>query len=248
MSEAVGGVAKMCTICGTDVANKPRTKDAKGRYVCKECVERAQQAKAAKAQADAAPSVRESGAVAAVPLASDNTFLLDMAKPAIPKGKVMCPSCGKAMGEEAVICVSCGFNKSKNEKLHVQVLKPKIEKAPKSARHTSIEDRQPMITGIVTLLITLGCGALAWGDSSGGGAFVALLALRLIVGGIGVWIRWNAFEEGLLPFLMCVFVPFYDIYFVYFKSGNTTMKWLYPVMWVGVVMFAAVRLHAAGMI
>jgi hypothetical protein len=249
MSEAVGGVAKMCTICGTDVANKPRTKDAKGRYVCKECVERAQQAKAAKAQAEAAPVAVKAGPKSAAEVqAGDNSFLLDLAKPEIPKGKVMCPSCGKAMSEEAVICVSCGFNKTKNEKLHVQVLKPKIEKATKMQRQATIEDRQPMITGIVTLLITLGCGALAWGDSSGGGAFVALLVLRLIVGGVGVWIRWSAFEEGLLPFLMCLFVPFYDMYFVYFKSGNSTMKWLYPVMWVGVVMFGAVRLHAAGLL
>jgi membrane associated rhomboid family serine protease len=38
---------KVCVICGEDCLNKPRTKDAKGRYFCKACYERAATAAAA---------------------------------------------------------------------------------------------------------------------------------------------------------------------------------------------------------
>ncbi len=183
MSEAVGGVAKMCTICGTDVANKPRTKDAKGRYVCKECVERAQQAKAAKAQAEAAPVAVKAGPKSGAEVqAGDNSFLLDLAKPEIPKGKVMCPSCGKAMSEEAVICVSCGFNKTKNEKLHVQVLKPKIERE-RSRGLSFVNAATAPLFAIIGSAICGVIGALVWGG---------------IAYGTGYQIGWIAIGVGAL--------------------------------------------------
>src|SRR5262245_37233781 len=35
-----GTVEKICTFCGEDVSDKPRVKDARGRYYCKPCAAR----------------------------------------------------------------------------------------------------------------------------------------------------------------------------------------------------------------
>src|SRR5437867_10526512 len=40
---AATGGAKICVACGEDCSNRPRTKDAKGRYFCKPCYEKAVQ-------------------------------------------------------------------------------------------------------------------------------------------------------------------------------------------------------------
>lgn len=57
-------MAKICQICGTDCTNKPRTKDAKGRYFCKACYERAlraQKQKEAQRQTDASDEAAPRG-------------------------------------------------------------------------------------------------------------------------------------------------------------------------------------------
>ncbi len=40
--------AKICSVCGIDCSAKKRAKDANGRYICADCLERAREAKVAK--------------------------------------------------------------------------------------------------------------------------------------------------------------------------------------------------------
>ena len=37
------GIAKVCVLCKEDVARKPRHKDARGRYFCEPCFQRAKE-------------------------------------------------------------------------------------------------------------------------------------------------------------------------------------------------------------
>lgn len=47
MSAHPPSVEKICRICGEDCSNRPRTKDRKGRYYCRECYKQASQRRAA---------------------------------------------------------------------------------------------------------------------------------------------------------------------------------------------------------
>lgn len=124
--------AKVCLICGLDVADKPRVKDAQGRYTCKECLDRAQKAKQAQQQAKS-PAARGPNAETGVASegAVDNSFLLDLGKPALKEGQQPCPNCAKPMAQEAKICVNCGMNLQTGQRMHVQVMKAPADKKAK---------------------------------------------------------------------------------------------------------------------
>lgn len=106
MSPPAGSPAKICTRCGQDCSNKPRTKDAQGRYTCRACYD-AMMAKAAARQPVAATATTEPDPLpfADDPLPAD---LLEEAAPAA--GLQICPSCQSSMPHGAPICVQCGFD------------------------------------------------------------------------------------------------------------------------------------------
>lgn len=123
--------AKTCLICGLDVSDKPRAKDAQGRYTCKECLDRALKAKAAQQQAKAPPKApAASSPKAADEPVANNAFLLDLGKPAIKAGQHACPNCAKPVMDDAKICVNCGMNQQTGQRLHIQVQRP--DSKPKS--------------------------------------------------------------------------------------------------------------------
>lgn len=129
---------KICTVCGQDCSTKPRTKDAQGRYVCKECMQRAQSAQLAKQDASKPKAAGAAGAAAGASAAGDqgdNAFLLDIIEaPKVREGQKPCPACGKGINEGAVLCTSCGFNLKTGERALVNVLKP-VEIKDKSERN-----------------------------------------------------------------------------------------------------------------
>ena len=99
--------AKLCIKCGQDCSKRPRTKDARGRYICQECMTRAQ---AARAAAVAAPPP---------PVDDEPIFALDdaaLSAATAAAGKIerprSCGNCGMVMGGGAVICTRCGLNTS----------------------------------------------------------------------------------------------------------------------------------------
>lgn len=121
MSEAPE--SKSCSICGIDVSGKPRTKDAKGRYVCAECMEKAKQTKGA-LQNPPKPQTKQ--AKSAAPAVGDNSFILDMGGKALgAKGGKECPNCARVLAEDSVICIGCGYNANSGKQMQVKVVKAK---------------------------------------------------------------------------------------------------------------------------
>src|SRR5436190_9336974 len=106
--------AKICGICHQDCSSKPRTKDAKGHYFCRECYEKAVAAR------HASPTHAEpSSASTPQRVEADDVYsILDSliadpaaaAPAAIQPPPVMmtqtCRKCGTAMEMDSVICPS----------------------------------------------------------------------------------------------------------------------------------------------
>lgn len=166
---AADSPAKLCVICGLDVGRKPRAKDAQGRYTCQECLDRA--AKARKAQekskqpAPAAPGAAAPGAIAAA-ASEDNSFLVDLGKPALKPGQKPCPHCGQPVGEAARLCTHCGFNMQTGQRLYVQVQQPKVE----VTRERNVAG--PDLSGLFGWVPVTGAALLVVGGTYAGSLFV----------------------------------------------------------------------------
>lgn len=158
-------VAKMCVICGQDVGKKPRTKDSQGRYTCKECLDAAAKAKSAQERArapvaEAPAALKDDGAI---PLAADNSFLLDLAAHKLKPGEQPCPSCGRGMSPDARLCVHCGFNTQTGQRMFVNVLQPKAVEEKKERMVAS------NLSGLFGWLPVTGLAALVIGGLFLGG-------------------------------------------------------------------------------
>ena len=130
-------ITKLCTGCGLDVSDKPRTKDAQGRYFCQACG-----AKAAAAKPPATPPAKPMPAAAPMPAAkpmpaADAPMLVDpimekvlsQALPPLPAGKdgaravsTTCNACSAAMSPGATICLVCGYNAATGKVMKTKVL------------------------------------------------------------------------------------------------------------------------------
>jgi hypothetical protein len=156
--EATTGQAaapKICVRCGQDCSERKRVKDAAGRYVCQECLDKALAAKAAAQRSAAkqaeAPAI-EPAAAAAPPAppaptvpdpADDGTIPLELEESPAPQvarspaGESRpCPLCGTAMRGEDVICTECGYSRETGKRLEgagkaVRSKKPRTAKCQK---------------------------------------------------------------------------------------------------------------------
>lgn len=118
---------KSCSVCGIDVSGKPRVKDAAGRYMCSDCVQKAKAARGAQT----APKPKPPVTTTAAPTGDeDNSFLLNLGGKAsmAAKGVVLCTECGRALEHGAVVCVGCGFNTVTGKRLQIKVHKPEKDK------------------------------------------------------------------------------------------------------------------------
>lgn len=105
---------KTCVICGQDCAGQPRIKNDKGQYAHKACVAKKQ-----------APEPEPLALDDDDGLAMDD-LLGDIADaPESPAMRAACPSCGNALLDGAVICMSCGHNTQSGKKLTSKVITPK---------------------------------------------------------------------------------------------------------------------------
>lgn len=239
---------KLCAICGLDVSARPRSRDSRGRYLCQECLRRAQEAQQAK-DSRTRTVTAPAGSPAPAPDPNDNAFLLDMGSRPVPAGMVPCPSCTKPIKAGAVLCVNCGYNSVKGEQLHVQVLKPVEVKQPKGvsrseamARMKGPSDRGPMILGILGLAISGGLSAGLYFSLQSGAIGTALVCQG------GLWLYGlllfvllikESLDQGLLCVLGVIFLPFYDLYFAVFRADSTSLKWLVVgryLAWAGLIL------------
>ena len=100
--------AKVCIRCKQDCSNRPRVKDPQGRYTCRVCLD------AAKPLARPAPPDDGAIPIADEPLPAS---LLDAPAAPVAAGLAMCPSCGSSIPHGGAICVQCGFDVRKGQKL-----------------------------------------------------------------------------------------------------------------------------------
>lgn len=90
--------AKVCIDCGQDCSNRPRVKDARGRYLCKACeAARARAASPHQAQSQPQPPADE-GVFDLMP----DSLLGDVPAP--------CPACSQPIPSGSVLCLKCGFD------------------------------------------------------------------------------------------------------------------------------------------
>ena len=127
MGEAAA--SKVCVRCKVDVSGKPRVKDAKGRYLCRPCFD-----KAASEGAKAAPAkpvaIGAGGAADPGDDVLDNAAIFDLAPTAsVPQGGP-CPGCGNFVRAGTQVCVNCGYNAATGEAIATAVGVEKVKARP----------------------------------------------------------------------------------------------------------------------
>jgi hypothetical protein len=130
--------AKVCVVCGANVAGKPRVKDAAGRYMCAgECQEKAEAQARARAQAreqaklQPPPPPKKGPVVKSTSSPGDGNLLGDLISNSPMVGAVACTACGNPMPNGAVVCTRCGFNSQTGKNLKTAVIREKEKKEPK---------------------------------------------------------------------------------------------------------------------
>lgn len=115
--------SKTCALCGCDCTCRPRVKDAKGRYYCRECYDNANQ-KARRPSAAARYSVGAADrAVRRAPHEPVDALqgLLQAERAEPPASKpIACPGCGATTGG-GVICLACGYDIRTGKRLGMPV-------------------------------------------------------------------------------------------------------------------------------
>jgi hypothetical protein len=102
---------KVCGICGEDCSDRPRVKDAKGRYFCKACA----MDKVAQPEKPAAPaaSTGDDGDPYSLDEADPGAAPLPIEMLDYAEQGTQCPGCMRTMPAGAKVCVSCGYNVEK---------------------------------------------------------------------------------------------------------------------------------------
>lgn len=207
----------VCIVCGTDVANKARVKDAKGNYVCavgcQQKLAEQQKTAATKARA-AAPEVvvvarSEAPVNAGMPRAqgrptvktpavmNDDGGVMDRLLGASPvlNGRP-CPSCKTPMHNDHVICLTCGYNAGTGQAIKTKVLKApkesKVKPAKGSGRRWANENGPPF-----------------WKFFLVYSAAMSALSLLVFAGPAGVLIAWALLAlSGLAALILCIVSAF----------------------------------------
>ncbi len=224
---------KICIVCGEDCSSKPRTKDARGRYYCTPCYQRA-----AKPRKSSTASVGAGASGLLPPESSDD---LDWLKDALPAGSggggLPCPGCGAPLDSGAVLCMSCGYNMQTGSTLQV-----KTYAAPKERRVPSFASGALMhpAMGFIAALATYGIFAAVAVSSGEGGmlAFAGWHGIYSLI--IAIVVLVAAFRESIAQGFLTLCVPFYVLYFVFAVADSSWVRWLYGANLLGVVIFIGV--------
>ena len=121
---------KICVICGTDCAQRPRLKDSQGRYACQTCVEAKRRPKhKARPPAAAAPIADEPAPGADAGFSMDQYLGNVHTADANP-----CPKCGAGRPADAIVCMQCGFDSAAGRAMTTKVGKDKPKKVRSAPR------------------------------------------------------------------------------------------------------------------
>lgn len=223
--------SKRCSRCGRDVSNRTRATDAQGNYICAECLEEARTNPAAAAPAAAATA--RPTRPRSEPGSDD--IMSKLVDESIQEAKSGCPNCRAKMKANQVICVKCGYHREKGEALHTTVQKPKVIK-DKSTGKAALESVGAMAVWLVNPWVVLGIPIalfagtflLAQQDPEKYAPFFILSVILVWILATVVLIL-EAYQDGIVHVLLCLFFPFYCLYYVWVESDNGALKLLYVV-------------------
>lgn len=226
MSEpaAQPGSAKSCSVCGMDVSGRPRVKDAQGRYMCKECFDKA---KAARDRRKAPPPVPAAASKSDQVDLADNSFLLGMGKAdsVSSQGTKPCPECGRPLAPGAAVCVGCGFNLETGKRMQVKVIKAKVEKEKGESGGGSGAFASPHVVGIGVILFFAAFAAMSFVSEA---VMMPYLIVSMIFNlAVFIWVLIEAFRDSVISGALCFICGLYQIYWVLVKCENTLLKWLW---------------------
>lgn len=219
--------AKICGLCGQDCSNKPRIKDNAGNYFCKACMEAKQAAKPAPA---AAP--RPTAPRALAPASASGGGYDIFADNVIGSKKIsgpskLCASCNSPMKEDAVVCVNCGYNQQSGKGLKTKIAVDKEPKARKSRGYMSAWTLFFIFSGVFALISCVG-----FLDPS---MFMGVMGLIMVCGAVAkLSLVVSAFQEGETMWgVLCLVLPFADIFYAFFVSDRRFPKAMYGAVVVG---------------
>jgi hypothetical protein len=218
-------VAKLCTVCGIDCSGKPRIKDQQGRYICKECFDKAKQTRQTQKNPAPAAAGDAGGAGSDAPAEGDNSFLLGIGKASSGlQGTKPCPECGRAMGTDAVVCIGCGYNATTGKRHVVKVVKTK-QKAEKVSSGgggavSGFFQNGPLL-GFIIFLIHAGSAAALLVEPSMG---LAMLLVSALVA-LAVWIATivAALRENKVWGIICI-IPLMAAVWGLFMTEDSRFK------------------------
>jgi hypothetical protein len=207
-----------------------------GRYYCRECYNRLKEKP--RRPASAAPNqtadvVRTSAnQPAREPNIVDDLVDYSAAHVAVPQR--ICRSCGRAIEDDGRICTYCGFDR----------ISASRAPAVMSASRPSGLGRGPVILAAsiaMAALVSIAPIAITGDEAAFGlaGLFVIGWFITYLV-----WLLRHAYRVGgFVQQALCFFVPFYFLYFVFFRSPSRYLKGAtvaYVFMWGTLVVAVAV--------
>lgn len=213
--------AKVCAVCGKDVANSPRVKDAQGHYLCRGACE--QKAREGAAVATSPARAADAGGMGVMAQLIDQSPMT---------GATPCGNCGNPMPRGQVVCLRCGFDvrTGRTQRTHVTAEKrPKNEGPVRAPRRAG--DFGPSFGVLVLLSIGVFCGLAVLGAFSPAVFIAAYLLCTLAYLGAYVWCVVVAFVTGNGRFgvygLLCVvpIVQLISLVFLFWSMFGNPDKW-----------------------
>jgi hypothetical protein len=177
---------KICVLCGKSCAGETRIKNEKGRYAHQACVQaKQQQKKQVDQERLESDSLYEDDYADALGGGLDDLF--EDADPTLTKS---CEMCGKPMAEEAVVCMTCGFNLTLGKQVQTKASKERVQ------RESKVYSTSTAVAGSIMsqLLIPILCGCIGGGIGAGiwaGVAYYGQIRLSILGWGVGALVGFG---------------------------------------------------------
>lgn len=252
MPDAGAAPSKVCVVCGINVADKPRVKDAAGRYMCKACAEKQTAAKpstgaaggksgGASTKPAAKPGSGDKGPIPMAAAAGSGNYdpvMAALVESSAQATSSACPNCKGWVREGQLLCTSCGFNLQEGKQVRTRVQR---EKAPKEARSSGAGGKPRWYVGEKANYgpLIIGGGMFVLNALSMGVAstdpekYVGLMLFNSICGLVlFVAVLIQAYQAGLGTFLAVLLtqcIPIVGllvyVHFLLTKCESPTVKW-----------------------
>lgn len=199
----------VCAVCKQSCEGKPHAKDAKGRVICRACMDK-------KKAARAATDTGGAGVMA---------DLLGKSKMA---NAVPCPNCKSYMPQGTVVCTHCGYNTETQKVAATRVVEAPKERAKKEkAEGAGLSLSFDPMMGVWAMVLVyaalaVGCFAMP--------SLVLVMYLVLGVHGtvVSVWYIVAAFIDGDPMWGIIMLIPIVNIlglYYILVKSQRFVLKY-----------------------